>query len=247
MPDGTEVEKPIELVQTGDIIIISPGEKIPVDSTVVHGQSAVDESMATGESLPVSKKPGDSAIGGSMNMEGILIVKATRVGADLFLMQAVKLIEEAMGKKPAMQKLVDRFAGFFAYGVMVIAIATFCAWYVLTSGAAAGIIPTVAILVVACPCALGLATPTALIVGIGKGAEHGILFKGGDAIEALSKVRTIVFDKTGTITEGKPRITDIVQLKHEFHTQGQELREDAQVLFLQPRLKTTLSTRLQRQ
>lgn len=235
--DGSEVETPVELIQPGDIVIVRPGEKIPVDSTVVQGESAVDESMATGESVPVHKKAGDGAIGGTVNREGMLLVKATRVGADSFLSQVARLVEEAMGKKPAMQKLVDRVAGYFAYVVVAAALATFGAWYALAAGgeeggASAAIIPAVAILVVACPCALGLATPTAIMVGMGKGASYGVIFKSGDSIEALSKVRTIVFDKTGTLTQGRPQVTDVIQLKQELDTGGQSMPSSAGVLLL---------------
>ncbi|AIF84261.1 copper/silver-translocating P-type ATPase [Candidatus Nitrososphaera evergladensis SR1] len=234
--DGSEVETRVELIQPGDIMIVRPGEKIPVDSTVVQGESAVDESMATGESAPVHKKSGDSAIGGTVNREGVLLVKATRVGSDSFLSQVVKLVEEATGKKPTMQKLVDRVAGYFAYAVMAVAIATFGVWYALaasSAGTEAAIIPAVAILVVACPCALGLATPTAIMVGMGKGAAHGVIFKSGDAIEALSKVKAIVFDKTGTLTQGRPQVTDVIQLKQEIGAQGQSVQDsNAGVLLL---------------
>jgi Cu+-exporting ATPase len=233
--DGSEVETPVELIQPGDIIIVRPGEKIPVDSTVVQGESAVDESMATGESVPVHKKAGDGAIGGTVNREGMLLVKATKVGSDSFLSQVVKLVEEAMGKKPAMQKLVDKVAGYFAYTVMAIALATFGAWYAFAAGGGtevAAIIPAVAILVVACPCALGLATPTAIMVGMGKGAAYGVIFKSGDAIEALSKVRVVVFDKTGTLTQGRPQVTDVIQLKQELGAQGQSVPGGTSMLLL---------------
>lgn len=223
--DGSEIETPVELIQPGDIIIVRPGEKVPVDSVVVQGESAVDESMATGESVPVHKKAGDGAIGGTVNQEGMLLVKATKVGADSFLSQVVRLVEEAMGKKPAMQKLVDRIAGYFAYAVMAVALATFAAWYAVASPGSAeqAIIPAVAILVVACPCALGLATPTAIMVGMGKGAANGVIFKSGDVIEALSKIKVTVFDKTGTLTLGRPQVTDVVQLKQEIGTAGQSV------------------------
>lgn len=223
--DGSEIETPVELIQPGDIIIVRPGEKVPVDSTVVQGESAVDESMATGESVPVHKKAGDSAIGGTVNREGMLLVKATKVGADSFLSQVVRLVEEAMGKKPAMQKLVDKIAGYFAYAVMAGALATFVAWYAVASPGSAeqAIIPAVAILVVACPCALGLATPTAIMVGMGKGAANGVIFKSGDAIEASSKIKVAVFDKTGTLTLGRPQVTDVVQLKQEIGAAGESM------------------------
>jgi Cu+-exporting ATPase len=210
--DGSELETPIEMIQPGDIVIVRPGEKIPVDSSVIQGESAVDESMVTGESVPIHKKAGDSAIGGTVNREGMLLVKATRVGSDSFLSQVVKLVEEATGRKPAMQKLVDRVAGYFAYAVMAIALATFGAWYFI-AGTESAIIPAVAILVVACPCALGLATPTAIMVGMGKGAANGVIFKSGDAMETLSKVKVLVFDKTGTLTTGRPQVTDVVAVK----------------------------------
>ncbi len=234
--DGSEVETPVELIQTGDIIVVRPGEKIPVDSIVVQGESAVDEAMATGESAPVHKKAGDGTIGGTLNRDGMLIVKATRVGADSFLSQVVKLVEEAMGKKPAMQKLVDKIAGYFAYAVMATALATFGAWYALAGGgegeASAAIIPAVAILVVACPCALGLATPTAIMVGMGKGASQGVIFKSGDAIEALSKVRVVAFDKTGTLTQGRPQVADVIQVKQVLSAEGQSVQGNAGVLLL---------------
>ena len=209
---GAETEIPVELIQPGDIIVVHPGEKIAVDSTVILGSSAIDESMVTGESMPVSKKVGDSVIGGTINKEGMILAKATKVGADSFLSQVVKLVEEAIGKKPAMQRLVDKFAGYFAYAVMIVALTTFLSWYIaVTPGAAsAAIIPAVAILVVACPCALGLATPTAIMVGMGKAASNGVIFKSGDAMEMLSKASVAIFDKTGTLTQGKPQITDIV-------------------------------------
>jgi P-type Cu+ transporter len=170
--NGEEIEIPIEHIQLGDIIVVRPGEKVPVDSNVILGTSAVDESMVTGESMPVSKKVGDSVIGGSINREGMIVIKAAKIGSDSFLSQVVKLVEEAVGRKPAIQKMVDKVAGYFAYVVLIAALSTFVVWYfVLSHGMAAmALIPTVAILVVACPCALGLATPTAIMVGMGKGS-----------------------------------------------------------------------------
>ena len=186
--------------------MVRPGEKIPVDSSVVVGTSAVDESMITGESIPVTKKVGDNAVGGTINREGMLLMKATRVGSDSFLSQVVKLVEEAMGRKPILQKMVDKIAGYFAYAVMIVALSTFLVWYlVIAHGvASAAIIPAVAVLVVACPCALGLATPTAIMVGMSKGASNGVIFRGGEAMELLNKISVAIFDKTGTLTEGKP-------------------------------------------
>lgn len=209
--NGEEIEVPIELIQPGDILVVRPGEKIAVDSIVMLGSSAIDESMVTGESMPVSKKVGDSVIGGTVNREGMILVKSTKIGSDSFLSQVVKLVEEAMGKKPAMQKLVDKVAGYFAYAVMAAAFTTFLAWYFIAQGSTAmAIIPAVAILVIACPCALGLATPTAIMVGMGKGASNGVLFKSGDAMELLNKISVAIFDKTGTLTQGKPSITDVI-------------------------------------
>jgi len=215
--DGQETEVPIELIQEGDLIIVRPGEKIPVDSVVIEGHSAVDESMITGESMPVEKKIGDIVIGGTVNKEGALLVKAAKVGGDTVLSQIVKLVEDAMGRKPPMQKMVDKIAGYFAFVVMGVALATFLGWYfVAPAGAhliATALIPAVAILVVACPCALGLATPTAVMVGMGKSAQNGVIFKNGEALEMLGKTQVAVFDKTGTLTEGKPQVTDIIDVQ----------------------------------
>ncbi len=220
----TETEISIELIQPGDILIIKPGEKIPVDSIVVEGHSAVDESMITGESMPVEKKPGDIVIGSTINKEGALLVRAEKVGSDTMLSQVMNLVEDAMGRKPPMQRLVDRIAGYFAIIVLIVATVTFVSWYFLTPSGehhiAAALIPAVAILVVACPCALGLATPTAVMVGMGKGAQHGVIFKGGDALEMLSKIKIAVFDKTGTLTEGKPQVIDLLSIKQITLTDG---------------------------
>ncbi|MEM2856094.1 MAG: heavy metal translocating P-type ATPase [Candidatus Nitrosocaldaceae archaeon] len=220
--NGEEVEVPVELIQVGDLIVVKPGERIPVDSVVVDGYSAVDESMVTGESVPVSKKFGDEVIGGTVNKEGALVIKAAKVGSDTFLAQVVKLVEDAMGRKPPMQRLVDKVAGYFAFIVIGIALGTFLTWYFLVSGEhfANALIPAVAILVVACPCALGLATPTAVMVGMSKGAQNGIIFKGGDTLELMGKIRVAVFDKTGTLTRGKPEVTDIIPLKQIVTTTG---------------------------
>ncbi len=215
--DGQEVEVPIEIIQEGDLIIVRPGEKVPVDSIVVEGHSAVDESMITGESMPVEKKIGDIVIGSTINKEGVLLIKATRIGGDTVLSQIVKLVEDAMGRKPPMQKMVDKIAGYFAFVVMGVAFATFLGWYfVAPAGAhlvATALIPAVAILVVACPCALGLATPTAVMVGMGKSAQNGVIFKSGEALEMLGKTQVAVFDKTGTLTDGKPQVTDIIDVQ----------------------------------
>lgn len=215
--DGQEIEVPIEQIQVDDVIIVRPGEKIPVDSVVIEGHSAVDESMITGESMPVEKKVGDIVIGSTVNKEGALVVKAAKVGTDTVLSQIVKLVEDAMGRKPPMQRLVDKIAGYFAFVVIAVAAVTFFAWYFVSPIGphllATALIPAVAILVVACPCALGLATPTAIMVGMGKSAQNGVLFKSGEALETLGKINVAVFDKTGTLTEGKPEVTDIIPLE----------------------------------
>src|SRR5438445_4818858 len=212
--NGEETEIAIELIQPGDILVVRPGEKIPVDSSVILGTSAVNESMITGESIPTTKKVGDGVVGGTINQEGMILVKATKVGSDSFLSQVVKLVEEAMGRKPILQKLVDKVAGYFAYGVMIVALSTFLIWYfvVVHGVAGAAIIPAVAVLVVACPCALGLATPTAIMVGMSKGASNGVIFRGGEAMELLNKISVAIFDKTGTLTQGKPQVTDVIEI-----------------------------------
>ncbi|MGI0066672.1 MAG: heavy metal translocating P-type ATPase, partial [Nitrosotalea sp.] len=187
--NGLELDVPIEIIKIGDIILVRPGEKIPVDSIVLEGNSAVDESMVTGESMPVNKKTGDYVIGGTINREGMLVIGAEKIGNDTMLAQIVKLIEDAIGRKPPMQRTVDKVTGYFAFVVLTIAFVTFMAWYMITpAGAhqiAISLIPAVAILVVACPCALGLATPTAIMVGMSKAAQNGVIFKGGDSLEML--------------------------------------------------------------
>jgi len=215
--DGQELDVPIEIIKPGDVILVRPGEKIPVDSLILEGNSAVDESMVTGESMPVGKKTGDYAIGGTVNREGMLVIRAEKVGSDTMLAQVVKLVEDAMGRKPPMQRTVDKVAGYFAFVVMIVAFATFMTWYLFTPVGihqlATSLIPAVAILVVACPCALGLATPTAIMVGMSKAAQNGVVFKGGDSLEMLGRIKIAVFDKTGTLTQGKPIITDIITIK----------------------------------
>ncbi len=227
--DGQEIEIPIEEVQVGDIMVVRPGEKIPTDGVIIEGESAVDESMATGESMPVNKHPGDEVIGATVNQEGLLKVKATKVGKDTFLAQVIKLVEECQGSKVPIQEFADRVTGVFVPVVIGIAVLTFVAWLIFPdtmrvlvqagsflpwvnpdlSVITLAIVSTVAVLVIACPCALGLATPTALMVGSGMGAEHGILIRTGEAIQTLKDVKAIIFDKTGTITKGKPEVTDI--------------------------------------
>ncbi|CYU54826.1 copper-transporting ATPase [Streptococcus suis] len=208
--NGQEVQLALEEVVVGDIVIVRPGEKIAVDGVVVEGQSTVDESMLTGESLPVSKSIGDQVVGASLNKTGAFRFRATRVGQDTSLAQIIRLVEEAQGSKAPISKLADQVSAVFVPVVMGLALLSGLAWYFLGQESwifSLSII--IAVLVIACPCALGLATPTAIMVGTGKGAENGLLFKSGQAIETLQGVNTIVFDKTGTITEGKPQVTDV--------------------------------------
>ncbi|EPY6471129.1 heavy metal translocating P-type ATPase [Clostridium sporogenes] len=209
--NGKEVETPIEEVEVGDIIIVKPGEKMPVDGEVVEGMTSVDESMLTGESIPVEKNLGDKIIGASINKNGTIKYKATKVGKDTALAQIIKLVEDAQGSKAPIAKMADIISGYFVPVVITIAIVSALAWYFF--GGQSGIFALtifISVLVIACPCALGLATPTAIMVGTGKGAEYGVLIKSGVALETAHKVKTIVFDKTGTITEGKPKVTDVV-------------------------------------
>ncbi|MGQ7563395.1 heavy metal translocating P-type ATPase [Streptococcus suis] len=209
--DGQEVTLPLEQVQVGDVLQVRPGEQIPVDGKVLQGQSTVDESMLTGESLPVKKAVGDSVVGATLNQHGAFQMQATKVGADTTLAQIIRLVEEAQGSKAPIAQLADRVSAVFVPIVMVLALLSGLAWWTL--GQEPWIFSlsiTISVLVIACPCALGLATPTAIMVGTGKGAENGLLFKSGQAVEVLQKVDTIVFDKTGTITQGKPQVTDMI-------------------------------------
>jgi Cu+-exporting ATPase len=209
--DGKELEVPVEDVKVGDIVIVKPGEKIPVDGVVVEGESYVDESMITGEPVPNLKKEGDEVVGATINKNSVLKIKATRVGSDTLLAQIIKLVEEAMGSKPPIQRLADKIVAYFIPVVLTIAITSFVYWYFIADVPALFAFTTlVAVLVIACPCAFGLATPTALTVGMGKGAELGILIKNGEALEIARKVTTVIFDKTGTLTKGKPEVTDII-------------------------------------
>ncbi|HEM62245.1 MAG TPA: copper-translocating P-type ATPase, partial [Chloroflexi bacterium] len=209
--DGLEVDLPVEQVEVGDVIVVRPGEKIPVDGVVTEGRSAVDESMITGESLPVGKEVGDQVIGATINKTGSFRFQATKVGKDTVLAQIVGLVEQAQGSKAPVQRLADRVAGVFVPAVISIAFVTFLGWYFLGgSGLERALINMVAVLVIACPCALGLATPTAVMVGTGKGAERGILIKSGESLERAGRLETIVLDKTGTITRGQPEVTDVV-------------------------------------
>jgi len=211
--DGTEIDIPIAEVMVGDVIIVRPGEKIPVDGEVIAGTSAVDESMITGESIPISKQPGDDVIGATINKTGSFRFRATRVGKDTALAQIVQLVQQAQGSKAPIQKLADQVTGWFVPGVIGVAIATFIIWFDLMGNLTLAMITMVGVLIIACPCALGLATPTSVTVGIGKGAENGILIKGADSLELALNIQTIVLDKTGTITEGKPGVTDFVTVR----------------------------------
>ena len=209
--DGREREIPVEEVEKGDLIRVRPGEKIPVDGVVVEGRSAVDESMLTGESIPVDKQPGDEVIGATINKHGTLTFRATKVGKETALAQIIRVVEEAQGAKAPIQRLADRISGVFVPVVVLIAIGTFLLWYLALDpgNIERAILNLTAVLVIACPCALGLATPTSIMVGTGKGAEVGILFKGGQHVENAHRIDTVVLDKTGTITKGEPEMTDV--------------------------------------
>jgi P-type Cu+ transporter len=214
--DGHEVEVSLQEVKIGDTVIVKPGAKVPVDGKITEGQTSIDESMVTGEPIPVDKKPGDLVVGATINKQGNFRFTATKVGSDTLLSQIIKMVEEAQGSKAPIQALADKISSVFVPVVLVIAILTLVVWLEIGTSALGfsaalsyGILSFVGILVIACPCALGLATPTAIIVGVGKGAEYGILIKNAEALEKLSKVDTVVFDKTGTITKGKPEVTDV--------------------------------------
>lgn len=208
-----ELDIPIEEVVVGDIILVRPGEKIPVDGEVIQGESSLDESMITGEPIPVLKKPGDEVIGATINKTGSFKFKATKVGKDTVLAQIVKLVQDAQGSKAPIQQLADQVTGWFVPAVIAIAILTFIIWFNTTGNITMAMIVTVGVLIIACPCALGLATPTSIMVGTGKGAENGVLIKGADSLELAHKLDTIVCDKTGTITQGKPSVTNYVTVQ----------------------------------
>lgn len=214
--DNLEVEVPIEDVVIDDIIVVKPGGKIPIDGIVVQGESYVDESMVTGEPLPVGKNQGSVVIGGTLNTNSVLRVKTTKIGKDTLLAQIISLVEEAQGSRPPVQRIADTAVSYFIPVVLLIALASFLVWYViLGSTLLFSLTALISIIVIACPCALGLATPTAVTVGIGRGAELGILIKNGEALEVSEKLSTIIFDKTGTLTKGKPEVTDIIGLNNE--------------------------------
>ena len=207
--NGEEVEVPVERVKVGDLVVVRPGEKIPVDGVVVEGYSSIDESMITGESIPVEKVIGEEVIGATLNKTGMLKFKATKVGADTTLSQIITLVEEAQLSSAPMQRLADRVAAYFVPAVIGIALLVFVFWYFNTGSLTFALTRFIAVVIVACPCALGIATPAAIMVGTGKGAENGILIKGGEYLEKTRKLQAILFDKTGTLTKGKPSVTDI--------------------------------------
>lgn len=211
--DGLEMDIPIQEVRVNDLILVRPGEKIPVDGEVIDGNSTVDEAMVTGESVAVKKQPGDEVIGATINKTGSFKFKATRVGKDTFLAQIVKLVQEAQGSKAPIQRLADQVTGWFVPAVIMIAIATFIIWFSITGNLTLAMITMVGVLIIACPCALGLATPTSVMVGTGKGAENGILIKSAESLELAHKINTIVLDKTGTLTQGKPTVTNFITIK----------------------------------
>ena len=211
--NGREIDVPISEVQIDDIILVRPGEKIPVDGEIVSGSSTIDEAMVTGESIPTKKQPGDEVIGATINKTGSFKFRATRVGADTVLAQIVKLVRDAQGSKAPIQRLADKVTGWFVPAVIAIAISTFVLWFVIMGNVSLAMITTVGVLIIACPCALGLATPTSVMVGTGQGAENGILIKGAESLELAHKLQTIVLDKTGTITQGKPTVTDYQAVK----------------------------------
>jgi Cu+-exporting ATPase len=210
--DGMEIDIPISEVTIGDIIRVRPGEKIPVDGTIIEGDSSIDESMITGESIPTDKTKGDIVVGATMNKTGTFTFSATKVGQETMLAQIIKLVQEAQGSKAPIQRLADLISSYFVPIVLMLAIVTFAGWYIWGPAPALllALLNTVAVLIIACPCAMGLATPTAIMVGTGKGAEHGILIKDAESLETAHKINTIVFDKTGTLTNGRPEVTDVV-------------------------------------
>ena len=211
--EGREEEVPVELVQVDEVVVVRPGGRIPVDGTIVEGFSAIDESMITGESIPVDKRVGDPVIGATINKSGLLKVRATRVGADTTLNQIIKLVGDAQVARAPIQRLADRVASVFVPAVIVIAVLTFFVWRIaLGASIAHALVFFIAVLIIACPCALGIATPAAIMVGTGKGAENGLLIKGGEYLEKAQRLTTVVFDKTGTLTKGTPSVTDVTPL-----------------------------------
>jgi P-type Cu+ transporter len=221
--NGQEMEVPIQEVQINDVVVVRPGEKVPVDGEIVDGSSTLDESMVTGESVPVKKQAGDEVIGATINKTGSFRFRATRVGKDTFLAQIVKLVQQAQGSKAPIQRLADQVTGWFVPVVIAIAILTFIIWYNVMGNVTLALITTVGVLIIACPCALGLATPTSVMVGTGKGAENGILIKGAESLELAYQIQTIVLDKTGTLTQGKPTVTDFITIQGSANRNEQKL------------------------
>jgi Cu+-exporting ATPase len=256
LQQGTEIEVPIDQVKVGAEIIVRPGEKIPVDGRVIFGNSYVDESMISGEALPTPKRVGDEVIGATMNKTGFFRFQATKVGKETMLAQIIQLVQQAQGSKAPIQRLADVVASIFVPIVLVIALVTFTVWFIWGPEPRFihALVSLVTVLIIACPCALGLATPTSIMVGTGRGAEQGILIKGGAALELVSQIKTIVFDKTGTITTGKIVVTDIVPLLEENprrllqmaaavelgseHPLGEAMREVARIQQVEPLLAT---------
>ncbi len=217
--DGKEIDVPLDQVQAGDTVRVRPGEKIPVDGIILDGESSIDESMITGESMPVDKIKGDTVVGSTMNKTGTFTYKATKVGSQSMLAQIVKLVQEAQGSKAPIQRLADLISSYFVPIVIMLAIATFVVWYVFAGSLLLALLNMVAVLIIACPCAMGLATPTAIMVATGKGAERGILIRDAQSLETAHRVNTIVFDKTGTLTNGKPEVTDIISFHNANETE----------------------------
>ncbi len=216
--DGKEQDIPIDQVQIGDIVRVRPGEKIPVDGIIVEGESSIDEAMITGESIPVDKAANDTVVGATINKTGTFTFKTTKVGQETMLAQIIKLVQEAQGSKAPIQRIADLISSYFVPIVLMLAIATFVVWYVFGGDQSLlkALLNTVAVLIIACPCAMGLATPTAIMVGTGKGAEHGILIKDAESLEIAHKINTIIFDKTGTLTKGQPEVTDILVVSSKY-------------------------------
>jgi Cu+-exporting ATPase len=210
--EDIEVEVPVSGVRVGDVLRVRPGEKIPVDGVVLAGTASVNQSMITGESIPVARGPGDEVIGATVNTDGLLTLRATRVGKDTALARIIRLVEQAQGSKAPAQRLADQISQYFVPAVLIIALATYIGWILTGHSGTDAMVAAVAVLVIACPCALGLATPTAIMVGAGRGAQNGILIKGGESLERLRQVTEIVLDKTGTITTGRPVVTEVLPL-----------------------------------